>query len=156
MSNYSRMLIKRLSKPDAKTPLRPDQIELAYLDGADSIDGCKFMAHLLFMLIREHHGEQCARRIFAMWGKPPSPRQRRRNANFGLLIEFDMMQGPNVQQLARKLAEENKALPRGQQNGAGCTDPVELAQQIRRQIRTRKKAMARHKWYGPMPVADEA
>ncbi|HUI12549.1 MAG TPA: hypothetical protein VL048_03655 [Xanthobacteraceae bacterium] len=112
------------------------------------------MAYLLFMLIRAHHGERTARRVFAKWGEPPSPKRLRLIANMGLLDRLDTMKPRNVQRLARELAEENKKLPRAKQHGAGCTDPIELAQQIRRQVKLRDKAMAAGKWYGPIRIDD--
>jgi hypothetical protein len=39
MSNYAQLLIERLGKPDAKTPLRPDQLHYASLPGVESKNG---------------------------------------------------------------------------------------------------------------------
>jgi hypothetical protein len=152
MSNYARMLIDLLGKPDGKTPLRPDQLRYAFTPGADSIPGAKHMAYLLFMVIREHQGDRAARRIFAMWGNPPTPARLQQIANVGLLDHYDMMKPrPNVQRLARELAEQNKTRPRSEQRGAGSTDPITLEKHIRRQIALRKKAMKAGTWLGPFP-----
>jgi hypothetical protein len=152
MSNYARMLIDLLGKPDAKTPLRPDQLRYAFTPGADSITGAKHMAHLLFMVIREHHGDQTARRIFAMWGNPPTPKRLQQIANVGLLDAYDMMKPkPNAQQLARERAKQNKSLPRSEQRGAGGVDERALEKLINRQIKLREKAMKAGTWLGPFP-----
>jgi hypothetical protein len=152
MSNYARMLIDRLGKPDAKTPLRPDQLYYASLPGAESITGAKHMAYLLFMVIREHHGDRTARRIFAMWGTPPGPSRLHEIANLGLLDRYDIMKPKNVRKLALELAEENKALPKSKQRGAGSVVAGDLEQQIRRLRRQRDKAIKAGTWSGPFPA----
>ena len=151
MNNYARMLADLLGKPDAKMPLRPDQLRYAFTPGADSITGAKHLAHLLFMIIREHHNDRTARRIFAIWGTPPTDSRRKEIANLALLDRYDMMKRPNVRQLARELAEENKALPRNKQRGAGSIVPADLEQQIRRVRRERAAAIKAGTWLGPFP-----
>jgi hypothetical protein len=153
MSNYARMLIDLLGKPDAKTPLRPDQIRYAWTPGAESLTGAKHMAQLLFMVIREHHGDRIARRIFAMWATPPTPARLQQIANAGLLDAYDRMRPtPNVQRLARERAERNKTLPPSERRGAGSVDPIALEKHIRRQIKSREKAMKAGTWRGPFPM----
>jgi hypothetical protein len=153
MSNYARILIDLLGKPDAKTPLRPDQLRYASREGAETILGARHMAQLLFMVIREHQGDRTARRIFAMWGTPPTDSRLKEIANLGLLDRYDMMKRPNVRQLALELAEENKALPRNKQRGAGSIVPADLEQQIRRVRRERAAAIKAGTWLGPFPAS---
>jgi hypothetical protein len=99
-------------------------------------------------------GEQIARRIFAQWGTPPTAKKIGMIKNWGLLDLYDLMKEPNVQELARKLAEENKALPRAQQRGPGATDPVTLEKQIRRQVTLRKARIKKGTWLGPIPATE--
>lgn len=155
MSYYARMLIDLLGKPDAKTPLRPDQFRYASKEGAETVCGAKHMAQLLFMVICEHHGDRTARRIFAIRGKPPTPTRLKQIANFGLLDSYDMMKRPNVRQLADQLAEEHKTLPKAKQRGACSTKPRDLEQQIRRQLRQRRKAIKAGTWWGPFPMSKQ-
>jgi len=146
------MLTDLLGKPDAKTPLRPDQLRYAFTPGAESITGAKHMAQLLFMVIREHHGDRIARRIFAMWGTPPSKRRLSDINNLALLDRLDLMKKPNVEQLARQLiAEHEKTVPKQKRRGASGIDAKNLAKQIRRQRDRRKAAMKKGTWYGPIP-----
>lgn len=95
------------------------------------IPGWTYLANCLFFAIARHHGETTARRVFKECG--PMPKRLRiaiRNAT--VLDRLDMMKPkPNVAQLARELAEENKALPRHQQRGVGGIDPVTLEGHIR-------------------------
>jgi hypothetical protein len=152
MSNYARMLTKLLGKPGANKPLRPDQLHCASKEGAETIHGCIHMAQLLFMVIRENQGDGIARRIFAKWGKPPSDSTLQEIANLGLLTRLDLMKPkPNVQRLARQLAEENKRLPRTKQRGAGSTNPIALEKQIRRIRDFRIAHMEKGTWSGPFP-----
>jgi hypothetical protein len=155
MSNYPRMLIERLSKPGADTPLQPDQCRYASLEGSESVYGCEYLAYLLFMTIRAQHGDRIARRIFAKWGTPPTANQLNRIANMGLLDRLDMMEPkPNVQRLARELAKENKLLPRSKQRGAGTTNPITLEKHIRRVRDLRIAHMKKGTWAGPFPDAN--
>src|SRR5207244_10307841 len=105
----------------------------------DPSDAAKNAALHLFLEIRQSLGEQEARRIFAMWGTPPTSDRIKQINNLGLLDLYDPMKPkPNVQRLARELAEENKKLPRQQQRGAGSADPIALALQINRVRKQRK------------------
>jgi hypothetical protein len=105
----------------------------------------------VFLEIRKRYGEREARRLFSFWGNPPTPARLRKIANLGLLDRYDMMREPNVQQLARELAEQNKQLPRSEQRGAGTPNPIALEKQIRRLLDERKRRMAADKWIGPFP-----
>jgi hypothetical protein len=140
MNNDARVLIDLLSKPDDSKPLRPDQLRYASIEGVESLFGCQHMALRLFSLINEHHGETEARRIFAMWGTLPTPTRMRQIRNEGLLTRYDMMKPkPNVQRLAREVAEENRSLPQKDRKGAGGTTVHALDRLIRRLVRERKK-----------------
>jgi len=133
MSNYCKMLMAHLSKPQPGMSLRPDQLGLSGLEGLESERGCEQMAYLLFMLIREHHGDKAAHLIFAKWAKPASAAKLALIANIGLLQRlYRMKPKPNVQRLACELAIENKSLPRAKQRGAGSTNPITLEKLIRR------------------------
>jgi hypothetical protein len=114
-------------------------------EGINTIPGAKYAAYLLFCLIDEHHGRYEARRIFRMWGIPPTKRQINEIKNLGLLDRYDLMQSePNVQRLASQLADENKKLPQDQRHGPrGTTNPVTLDKHIRRLIKERKKRRKR-------------
>jgi hypothetical protein len=118
----------------------------------DPSDAAKNAALHLFLEIRESLGEQEARHIFGMWGTPPTADRIKEINNLGLLDLYDLMKPkPDVQRLARELAEENKKLPRQQQRGAGSTDPIALALQINRVRKERKAAIKRGTWRGPFP-----
>jgi hypothetical protein len=151
VSNYARMLIDLLGKPGPNIPLRPDQLQYAWTEGAESIGGCKHMAYLLFMVIREQHGDAAARRIFAMWGTPPTPTQIQKIHNRTLLSALDSS-GLPVQRFAKQQAKANEKLPRAEQRGAGSTDPIALEKQIRRQMKIRDAAIAKGTWGGPFLV----
>jgi hypothetical protein len=112
-----------------------------YVEGVDSIRGAEYAAYKLFRKIEEHHGRAGARRIFALWGSPPSAKKLRWIKNAALLDRLDMMKPePNVQRLARELAEENKTLPREERHGPrGSINPVTLDKYIRRLCDKRAK-----------------
>jgi hypothetical protein len=167
MSNYARMLIERLGKPDFKTGIPLDQtreeigkqierrIHYAGIDGAESVNGCENMAYLLFMIIREQHGDRTARRIFAKWGTPPTTRRLKFIANLGLLDRLDRMKPkPSVQRLARELAAENKGLPLAERKAAGGINPIALEKLIRRTRDLRVACMKKGTWTGPFPDTD--
>jgi hypothetical protein len=158
MRKDARLLIERLTIPEWGVPFRPDQMHLMSLPGAESWGGCHYMASLLFSVIRDgmtgkakreiagiteerakQWGDYAARSIFATLGRPPTARQAQQFRNDQLLDRLENMPEPNVSQLAREVAEENKLLPRDQQRGAGGTDERQLDQQIRRLVRSRKR-----------------
>jgi hypothetical protein len=137
------MIVKLLTKPDLGD---------LYIEGPESVHGCEHIASQLFLLIRENHGEATARRIFAKWGNPPTAKRLAMFENVSLLDRLDMMEPkPNVQKLARQLAEENKALPRAKQRGPGSTNPIALEKQIRRIRDLRTRRMKKGTWLGPFP-----
>jgi hypothetical protein len=109
-------------------------IRSVYREGLDTMPGAVNAASNLFREIERHHGLAEARRIFAKLASPPNARRLNHIKNESLLNQLDMMKpAPDVQRLARKLAEENKALPRGQRHGPrGSTNPVTLDKHIRR------------------------
>lgn len=105
-----------------------------YREGMDTIGGCEDAAYLLFARIYRHHGIAEARRIFMKFGSAPTARKIAQIKNLGLLDRYDMMKPtPNVQRLARELAEENKTLPpRDRWGPRGTTNPATLDKHIRR------------------------
>jgi hypothetical protein len=109
-------------------------IRSVYREGLDTMPGAVDAASNLFHEIERHHGLAEARRIFTKLASPPNARRLNHIKNESLLNQLDMMKpAPDVQRLARKLAEENKALPRGQRHGPrGSTNPVTLDKHIRR------------------------
>jgi hypothetical protein len=139
MSKPARTLVRLLERRALGT---------LYEEGAESVKGCEHLAYQLFLLIREHHGDAEARRIFAMWGTPPTAKRLAMIENIGLLERLDLMPKPNVQKLARQLAKENKVLPRTKQRGAGSTNPIALEKQIRRVRDMRKAEMKKGTWLG--------
>ena len=142
MSYYARTLADLLINPGL----------LNGREGPELVNGSVHMAHLLFMVVREHHGDRTARRIFAKQAKSLTPAQLKRIEEYRLLDTLDSMTPkPNVQRLARNRAEANKQLPRSQQRGAGSTDVFNLARKIRRAVKKRKAAMKKGAWWGPIP-----
>jgi hypothetical protein len=77
--------------------------------------GAEVDAHKLFLLIKQHHGEKEARRIFRGWGKEPSKKRINELKNWALLQRYDAMDEPNVAALAREVVELNADLPKDQQ-----------------------------------------
>jgi hypothetical protein len=138
----ARMIVKLLQKPNLG--------DLS-VEGCESVFGCKHIAQQLFTLITTRHGERTARRIFAMWGTPPTTRRLAMIKNFGLLGRLDLMEEPNVQRLARQIAKENEGLPRKDRRGPGSTNPVALEKQIRRIRDLRTAGMKKGTWWGPFP-----
>jgi len=116
----------------------------------ETIESAKSYALRLFIQIQIKHGEEVARKIFAGWGKPLSKTQRAEIKDWEILARYDQMSPwPNVQKLARELAEENKALPPDEQRGAGGIDENNMDEYIRRLRRDRKKGLADGTWQGP-------
>jgi hypothetical protein len=138
----ARMIVKLLQKPD------PGDL---YVEGCESIFGCKHLAQQLFTLIMMRHGEQAARRIFAMWGTPPTRNQMQRIHNATLLSLYDISKLP-VQRFVKQQVKANEKLPSTERRGARSKDPIALEKLLRREIRRRKEAMAKGTWWGPVPV----
>jgi hypothetical protein len=124
------------------------------LNGIEDIGGCQYIASLLFGLVERRHGRGWACRIFLTLGSPPGARRLRKFKNWALLDRLDLMKPtPNIQRLARELAEENRILPHNDRWGpTGTTDWVQLDQQIRRACRDRSKHEKRGDWWGPSRV----
>jgi hypothetical protein len=88
-----------------------------FRDGFDTIKGCEYAAHSVFMEIRDRHGLEAARRIFAALGAEPSKSRLRQIKNDGLLDGVDWMmedkvhsdgsttKGMSIQAIARRYAE---------------------------------------------------
>jgi hypothetical protein len=62
-------------------------------------------AYELFREIMSIHGVVQARRIFLEFGRPPTKRKLARIKNYGLLDRLDLMSKPNVEKLAREIAD---------------------------------------------------
>ena len=101
-----------------------------------------FAAAKLFHEMRTEIGLEDARRIFKEFAGPATAKQRAGWKNMDLVARYDCMTPPNVAQLARELAEENRNLPRELRHGpTGSTDPTVLEKQIRRLLK--KRALAK-------------
>jgi hypothetical protein len=107
----------------------------------EGIQGLAYLANCLFFAIARHYGEAAARHIFKTSG--PMPKELRTALRKAALLDrvdrMDRINMRNIAQLARDVAEENKALPRDQQRGAGGTDPRALEDFIRDLLETRKE-----------------
>jgi len=98
-----------------------------------------FAAAGLFHETQKEIGLGDARRIFKEIAGPATPKQRAGWKNMELVTLYDCMEQPNVQRLARELAEKNKNQPRERRYGpTGSTEPAVLDKQIRRVLRRRK------------------
>jgi hypothetical protein len=69
----------------------------------------------LFDEIREVLGDERARRVFALWGDPPSPSLLNEIENKSIIDRLDLMTGGNVKELARQIAGEKYTNPTPQQ-----------------------------------------
>ena len=99
-----------------------------------------FAAAKLFQEMEKEIGLADARRIFKEIAGPPTPKQRAGWKNMELIMRYDSMAQPNVQRLARKLAEENRNLPRELRHGpTGSTNWKVLDKHIRRLNAHRRK-----------------
>jgi hypothetical protein len=99
-----------------------------------------FAATKLFHDMQAKIGLAEARHIFTSISLPRTPKQEAVLKNIELLALHDtMMPKPNIQELARRLAEANKALPIERRYGPrGSTDPLVLDKHIRRLIARRR------------------
>jgi hypothetical protein len=117
----------------------------------DPVHAAKLKALDLFCEIRGKLGDARARRIFAIWGTPPSASKMAKLKNYGLLDRLDMMKPkPVVLKLAKQLAKENLLLPRGEQRGAGSTDAHALEKHIRTLVKKRESGLKAKTWHGPI------
>ena len=102
-----------------------------------------FAATKLFHEIQTDIGLEAAQRIFKEIAGPATPKQRAGWKNLQLITLYDCMAQPNVQQLARELAEKNRELPQEQRYGpTGSTNWEVLDKHIRRLIAHRRKLRA--------------
>lgn len=122
-----------------------------YVEDMDSIAGCKYVALQLFYEIEKHHGRSWARRIFAMWGTPPTLTRLNEIRDHAILSEYDTMKPkPDANKLARKIVERNRAAPPDQRWGG--TDTLIVRRRIGRLIADRKKKIKAGTWGGPEQV----
>jgi len=93
----------------------------------------KRKASNLFLEIREVLGDERARRVFAIWGTPPTASRLNEIENKSVIDRLDMMPGgPNVKELARQMAGEQHVNPTADETAA-------VERQIRRLNAKRKK-----------------
>jgi hypothetical protein len=98
-------------------------------------------------------GLRRAKRIFRHFGRPITKTRLIEINNHGLLSSLDMMKPkPVVHRLAKRLAEENKKLPREQQRGAGSTSVRALEKHIRELEKQREAGIKNGTWCGPLRV----
>jgi len=147
--------VEQLRKVKTTTPHKPftltvDCCSVTPACGALDIEQALYR---LFRVLVDHRGIAEARRVFLEYGREPSKRKLATFKNYGLLDLHDLMKPePNVQRLARELAEENKTLPRGERRGpTGTTDPMTMLRHLRRLLADREKALKNGKWRGPVP-----
>lgn len=144
----------------------------------DPRDAAKLAAGRLFAEIQAELGTAAARRIFAMWGTPPTQRRMNEIRNHGLLSRMDIMTDlaktrharekarcesaglpvpdfapPSLLAFAKELAKENADLPLKDRRAAGGTDVHALEKHIRDMVKKREKGLAAGKWYGPITEA---
>lgn len=77
--------------------------------------GAQLEALKLFRQVETHHGRETAQAIFRELGKPISKARINELKNWALLERYDMMEKPNVAELARQIVEENARLTEEQQ-----------------------------------------
>jgi hypothetical protein len=143
------MMVNLLEKPDpiaanAGLIANRDPGEL-FTPGTDTLFGCLHLARQLSLFIELRHGRSWARKIFAECAAvKPTRRQQGKLSNGTLLDRHDrMMPGPNVAELARHVANENKRLPRSLQRGAGGIDAPVLERHIRKLLQERREGKRR-------------
>ena len=114
--------------------------------GTDSIKWFR-AASKLFHEIWTELGEAEARRIFVSIAGPMTPKQEGEFRNAVLLGHYNtMMPKPNIQKLARQLAEANKILPVEHRFGPrGTTSSFVMEKQIRRLVERQRKLIARRR-----------
>jgi hypothetical protein len=112
--------------------------------------GARLRILRLFYEIEDHHGTDETRRLFAERAKPPTKRELAERKEHALLSRYDRMPVPNVMQLAREVAAENKALPADEQlTPRGSTSEATITCYIRGLLKERKQAIAEGTWSGP-------
>jgi hypothetical protein len=77
------------------------------LDALDTIKDCEKLAKIVFDLIAEQYGTIEARRIFSLYAKPLTKRDKTMDRNVSLLLRFlGMKPRRSATRLARQLAKE--------------------------------------------------
>jgi hypothetical protein len=135
--------------PLCNTPSSVSNQYSLYCEGVETWDGAERAAYELFMEIRKRHKEVAARRLFAVWGTPPTQRRKAKIRNLGLLDQYDLVK--NARRVARECAEQNKMLPKSQQFGPGSTDAELLERHIHRLRTWRQRHIEKGTWLGPFP-----
>lgn len=142
--------ISNLYRVDPNVPIPRTATEqliddLFSLVSKKGIRGWAHLAGCLFFAIARHHDEATARHIFDEAG--PMPERLRTVLKNATVLErlYRMQPRPNVAELARQLAKENKKreLPKGAQRGMDGTDPHRLAAHIHEVVRELKKKNGR-------------
>jgi hypothetical protein len=112
--------------------------------------GAQLGAWKLFLLVKQHHGEKEARRIFREWGKEPKKNRLNELKNWALLQRYDAMPDPNVAKLARAIVEMNATLPKDQQLTPRYRPTVtSLDKHLRLLLKRRAAALRNGTWEGP-------
>jgi hypothetical protein len=112
--------------------------------------GAQLEAWKLFILIKQHHGEKEARKIFREWGKEPSKKRINELKNWALLQRYDAMAEPNVAELARQIVELNATLPKDQQLTPRYRPTVtSLDKHLRLLLKRRETGLRNGTWEGP-------
>jgi hypothetical protein len=115
-----------------------------------SIGGAQLEAWKLFLLIKQHHSEKEARRIFFEWGKPVSKNRTNELKNWVLLQRLDSMEKPNVAELARQIVEENSHLGDDQQLTPRYRPTLPTVDKhLRNLLRERQEGLRAETWEGP-------
>lgn len=112
--------------------------------------GAQLEAWKLFLLIKQHHGEKEARRIFKKWGKDASRKEINELKNWALLQRYDAMAEPNVAELARQIVDLNATLPKDQQLTPRYRPTVtSLDKHLRLLLKRRETGLRNGAWEGP-------
>jgi hypothetical protein len=112
--------------------------------------GAELEAWKLFLLIKQHHGETEARRIFREWGKEPSKNRINELKNWALLQRFDEMEKPTVAELARQVVEENAGLSEEEQLTPRYRPTLPTVDKhLRNLLRERREGLKAETWEGP-------
>jgi hypothetical protein len=112
--------------------------------------GAELEAWKLFLLIKQHHGEKAARRIFREWGKEPPKNRINELKNWSLLERLDAMEKPNVAELARQVVEKNASLPAEQQLTPRHRPTLPTVDKhLRNLLRERQEGLKAGTWEGP-------
>lgn len=125
---------------------------MLYRDHIGTPDGGENAVRELFSVLRSHHDLEVVRQMFAKYSAPPPAQRQIWIRNLGLLDALDRMKPkPVIQQLAFRLAAENKQLPREEQRGARGISPTALDKLIRGLVKARREHKAKTGNYWPYP-----